>query len=62
MNIGSVSQVSTLVPDSAAGKPAFPAGETQAPGQSWATSTEVENWAGDKPPAEPASQRVDIRV
>ncbi|MDG2268920.1 MAG: hypothetical protein P8M28_00710 [Alphaproteobacteria bacterium] len=43
MNIGSASQVSTLVPDSAAGKPAFPAGETQAPGQSWATSREVEN-------------------
>jgi len=54
MNIGSASQVSTLVPDSAAGKAVVAAGETQGPGQSWATTTQVESWAGAQ--TEPAPQ------
>jgi hypothetical protein len=52
MNVSSSAAVSTVVPQATA------AGS----GQSWAVSKESENWAGDKPAPEPASQRVDIKV
>ncbi len=47
MNVSSSAAVATLVPQATA------VGSGQSSGQ---------NWAGDKPAPEPASQRVDIKV
>ena len=72
MNISSSAAVSTLVPQATAAGSGQSSSQNwansdgaQAPqvkAESWAVSKESENWAGDKPAPEPASQRVDIKV